>query len=228
MNFIFKATKYIFKRIFRPIKFIIFFIKYKINNRHNLTMPKYPPSSIDFFNLKSVKVWRYTYWILDVHMRWRKWEELIIGDYCSIAYDVTFILWGNHSYKTLLTFPLGIHNNIPWAEEKEAYTNGKIEVGDDVWIWTWAKIMSWVTIGQWAIIAAYAVVTKSVPPYAIVWWVPAKVISYRFSEEIIEKLIKIDFKKIPISKLLKNYDYISKEWFNVNKIFDLLQIKPQI
>ena len=112
---------------------------------------------------------------------------------------------------------------MPWSEEREAYTNGKIEVGDDVWIGTWAKIMSWVTIGQWAVIAAYAVVTKSIPPYAIAWWVPAKVIKYRFSSEEIEKLIKIDYKKIPLAKLLENYDYISKEWFDVEEVYNLIK-----
>ncbi len=223
MRSVFKAIKYIFKQLFRPIWFIIFFTKYRFKNSHNSTMPKRPPSSINFFDLQRIQVGRYTYWFLDVHMRWRAWEELIIWDFCSIAYDVTFILWGNHSYKSLLTFPLGIHNNIPWSEEREAYTNGKIEVGDDVWIGTWAKIMSWVTIGQWAVIAAYAVVTKSIPPYAIAWWVPAKVIKYRFSSEEIEKLIKIDYKKIPLAKLLENYDYISKEWFDVEEIYNLIK-----
>ena len=225
IRYIYKAIKYVLKKVFKPIWFIFFFLKYKIKNRHNLTIPKYPPSSIDFFDIKCVHVWRYTYWILDIHMRWRPWESLIIWDYCSIAYDVTFILWGNHYYKSLLTYPLWIHNHILWAEEKEAYSNWKIEIGDDVRIWTWAKIMSWVTIGQWAIIAAYSVVTKSVPPYAIVWWVPAKVIKYRFSEDIIEKLIKINYKKIPIAKLLNIYEEISKEGFDVDKVCDLLKLK---
>ena len=223
MVFIFKAMKYILKVIFRPIWFIMFFIKFRMKNSHNIMMPKRPPASIDFFDLNRVHIWRYSYGYLDVHMRWRAWEGLIIWDYCSIAYDVTFILWGNHSYKSLLTFPVGIHNHVTWAEEKEAYTNGKIEVGDDVWIWTWAKIMSWVTIGQWAVIAAYSVVTKSIPPYAIAWWVPAKVIRYRFTSEDIEKLVKINYKKIPMAKLLENYDYISKEGFDVEKVYKLIK-----
>ena len=68
---------------------------------------------------------------------------------------------------------------------------GGITVGNDVWIGTKALILSGVTIGDGAIIAAGAVVTKDVPPYAIVGGVPAKVIKYRFSNEQIEKLLKI-------------------------------------
>lgn len=155
-------------------------------------------------------------------MRWDPWEELIIWDYCSIALDVIFLLWGNHYYKNLLTYSLGIRNNIPWARDKERYSNWKIEVGDDVWLCTWSKIMSGVKLWQWCIVGAYSVVTKNVPPYAIVGWVPAKVISYRFQPEIIEKLVKIDLKKAPIDKLLKHYKDIVEENLDVDKISKLL------
>ena len=57
--------------------------------------------------------------------------------------------------------------------------------------------MSGVHIGQGAVVAAGAVVTKNVPPYAIVGGVPAKLIKYRFSSNMIEELLKIDYSKLP-------------------------------
>lgn len=225
LGYVFKAIKYVLVKTFKPLWFIFFTLRYRSKNRHNLTIPKYTGWAIGFFDLNRVSVWKYTYWTLDIHMWGEPLEYLSIWNYCSISHDVTFILWGNHYYKSLSTYPIGIHNNIPWAHKKESYSNWKIEIWDDVRIWTWAKIMSWVTVWQWAIIAAYAVVTKSVPPYAIVWWVPAKVIWYRFSADIIEKLLKIDYNKIPITKLLDIYDDISKEWFDVDKVCDLLYNK---
>ena len=74
-------------------------------------------------------------------------------------------------------------------------TNGDIVVGDDVWVGQRAIIMSGVNIGQGAVIGAGAIVTKNVPPYAIVGGIPAKVIRYRFSEELIQELLKIDYSK---------------------------------
>ena len=65
-----------------------------------------------------------------------------------------------------------------------------------MWIGLNATIMSGVEIGQGAIVAAGAVVTRNVPPYAIVGGVPAKVIKYRFEQEIIDKLKRIDYSKI--------------------------------
>lgn len=64
-------------------------------------------------------------------------------------------------------------------------------IGNDVWIGSYARIMEGVTIGDGTIIAAGALVTKDVPPYAIVGGVPAKVIGYRFDEKTIEKLLEL-------------------------------------
>lgn len=77
---------------------------------------------------------------------------------------------------------------------KEFDPNGySIKIGNDVWIGEGAFISRGVTIGDGAIIAARAVVTKDVPPYAIVGGVPAKIIRYRFSEEIIEQLLELQW-----------------------------------
>lgn len=66
-----------------------------------------------------------------------------------------------------------------------------VKVGNDVWIGCRAVIMGGVTIGDGAIVAAGAVVTKDVPPYAIVGGVPAKIIRYRFNEKTVEQLLAL-------------------------------------
>lgn len=85
----------------------------------------------------------------------------------------------------------GLKGSIDKHQERLDTQKGKIVIGNDVWIGEGAFISRGVTIGDGAIIAARAVVTKDVPPYAIVGGTPAKVIRYRFSEEIIEQLLEL-------------------------------------
>lgn len=127
-------------------------------------------------------------------------DRLIIGKYCSIACGAKFIFTSaNHTMQSLATYPFPIFFEeweLPGAEITKAWDNkGNIVIGNDVWIGYEAVIMSGVTIGDGAIIGTRAVVTKDVPPYAIVGGVPAKLIRKRFSEDTVGKLLKLQWWK---------------------------------
>ena len=66
-------------------------------------------------------------------------------------------------------------------------------IGNDVFIGANVTIIDGVTIGDGAIIGAGAVVVKDIPPYAVAGGIPAKVIKYRFDQDIIEKLLKLQW-----------------------------------
>ena len=66
-----------------------------------------------------------------------------------------------------------------------------VNIGNDVWIGQRALLTGGVNIGDGAVIYACAVVTRDVPPYAIVAGVPARIIGYRYPKETIDKLLKI-------------------------------------
>ena len=68
-----------------------------------------------------------------------------------------------------------------------------VVIGNDCWIGARVSIVEGVTISEGGVVLAGAVVTKDVPPYAIVGGVPAKVIGYRYSEDVIKKLLKIQW-----------------------------------
>ena len=95
-----------------------------------------------------------------------------------------------------------------------------------MWIGLNATICAGVHIGQGAVIAAGAVVTDNVPPYAIVGGVPAKIIKYRFTKELIQELLQIDYSKISKEDIEKNlnlfYQPVTKE--SIEKLLAHLKI----
>lgn len=119
-------------------------------------------------------------------------KNVTIGKYCSFANDImiglgqhpTFLLSTNSVfYKSGITDKFA--NKIDYDEEPRTY------IGNDVWIGNGAVVMDGVKIGDGAVVASRAVVAKDVPPYAVVGGVPAKILKYRFSQEVIDKLLKI-------------------------------------
>jgi carbonic anhydrase/acetyltransferase-like protein (isoleucine patch superfamily) len=134
------------------------------------------------------------------------------------------MLYENHTHQNLLSYSLSsvIQNKIDYADR---YSKGSIIIEDDVWIGQDAMIMSGVHIGKGAIIGARAVIAKDIPPYAIVVGNPAKIIKYRFSYDIIDKLLQIDYSKFNEEFLRNNIDkfYIRPE-HNLDFINKLITI----
>lgn len=128
-------------------------------------------------------------------------SQVRIGKYTSIANSATFDAGMQHQHRSVSTYPFWI-----LGAEKNGYTQtrGPIVVGSDVWIGDGALIMSGLEIGDGAVIGARAVVTRSVPPYAIVGGVPARVIGYRFEPKIVEALLKIKWWDWPMEKVKEN------------------------
>jgi acetyltransferase-like isoleucine patch superfamily enzyme len=121
-----------------------------------------------------------------------------IGAFCSIGPNVSLGGLGWHPTDRLSTHPAFYSSRLQAGTTFVKNNNGidnetelqHTKVGNDVWIGAGCIILDGMTIGDGAIIAAGAVVTKDVPPYAIVGGVPAKIIRYRFDINTITALLK--------------------------------------
>ena len=118
-----------------------------------------------------------------------------VGSYCSIASNVSVILDGNHKYTGFSTFPF--KESLGWDAPINTWAKSIPEIGSDVWIGMNALILSGVSIGHGAIIAANTVVTKDVPPYAIVAGNPGRIKKYRFSQDVINDLLRYPWWVLP-------------------------------
>lgn len=148
-----------------------------------------------------------------------------IGRYCSVAKHVDIGL-SQHPVNWLSITPRQYFSNFAgWSHltgkdvlvKTFAQVEGMTEIGNDVWIGDRVVIMSGVKIGDGAIIAAGAVVTKDVPPYAIVGGVPARVIKYRFDENIIRRLIDLQWWRYDIA------DFGELDWADINTAIDVVK-----
>lgn len=190
---------------------------WRLKNKHNHTELN------KRCDINKITVGNYSYGPIEAYTWGNSLEELHIGSLVSIAPGVKFLLGGEHHLDRLLTYPI---EEKFMGHENTAISKGAIEIGDDVWIGASAIIMSGVSVGQGAVIGAGAVVTKSIPPYAIVVGNPAKIVKFRFDEEIIDKLMTVDFSKITVEELERNQMHL-KEKITKSNAGDIIENLPK-
>jgi virginiamycin A acetyltransferase len=134
-------------------------------------------------------------------------EKLIIGKFCAIAAGVKFIMSSaNHKLSGFSTYPFFIFRR-GWEKDFDKASlpyKGDTVIDHDVWIGYNATILPGVHVGSGAIIGTQAVVTKDVPPYAVVGGNPAKILKMRFDEQTITELLRIAWWDWPIEKISQN------------------------
>lgn len=137
-------------------------------------------------------------------------DKLQVGKFCQFATGVRFVMNGsNHAMDGFSTYPFKVFGK-DWAKASmNVVSKGDTIIGNDVWIGNSATIMQGVKIGDGAIIGTNSLVTKDVPPYAIVGGNPAKPIRKRFEDHVIEKLLEIAWWNWPVEKITKHLDAIT-------------------
>lgn len=166
------------------------------------------------YSLHNVEVGNYSYIAKNSSV-----SNCSIGKFSSIGPNFCCGL-GIHPISGISTSPMfysiGNQNGVSLCEENKAEEYRKTFIGNDVFIGANVTILDGVKIGDGAVIGAGAVVTKDIPPYAIALGVPAKVKKYRFSEDTITKLLKLEWWN-------KGSDYLYKiesKFWDVDMLFE--------
>jgi len=132
---------------------------------------------------------------------WQEGSTLRIGAFCSIAEGVQIFLGGHHRADWVTTYPFPAMLEQARGIPGYAFSRGDVVVGNDVWLCTGCVLLSGVTIGHGAIVAASAVVSRDVPPYAVVAGNPAQVVKWRFPEDMREQLLEAAWWEWPLEEI---------------------------
>lgn len=150
-----------------------------------------------------------------------------VGNFCSIG-DNVMVGLGNHTIDYLSTSPIFTekHNGTgsTWIDSDISYPYKKVNVGNDVWIGERVMILGGVKVGDGAVIGAGAIVTKDVPAYSIVAGVPARVLRYRFSSEIISELENLKWWNYSDKELKRLIPSFQKECITIDDIRKMFNI----
>ncbi|MHB1349606.1 MAG: CatB-related O-acetyltransferase [Desulfobulbaceae bacterium] len=144
-----------------------------------------------------------------------KITNCIIGKFCSIGPNVIIGLGPHPTRNFVSTHPVFYSNNNEGCaysfREDKSFDDSipKTVIENDVWIGAKAIIPGNITIRTGAVVAAGSIVTKDIPPYAIVGGNPAKIIRHRFTKEQIETLINSIWWDWPQDRTIKCIEHFA-------------------
>jgi acetyltransferase-like isoleucine patch superfamily enzyme len=128
----------------------------------------------------------------------------VFGNYCSIAQEVK-IFRANHPLDYFTLHPI-FYNPVMGYVNKDMLKRPPLNIGHDVWIGSSSIILPSVkNIGNGSIIGAGSIVTKDVPPYAVVAGNPAKLIKMRFSQDVIDQIENSQWWNLNKEDLIENH-----------------------
>lgn len=155
-------------------------------------------------------------------------QNVTIGRYCSFARDVQ-IGHGSHPTNWLSVSPLQYNSNYrDWLQQAgvtplPSTTPFQWEkhtvIGSDVWLGHGVFIQDGVRIGHGAIVGASSVVTRDVPPYAIVAGNPARLIRMRFPPDVVKRLLKAEWWRFAIS------DFYPVDFSDINEALNIIEAR---
>lgn len=201
------------------IRGIFFRYKWRKHNPHNLT------NANTIFDEQKVSVGKKTYGELNINLGTNPIRTVKIGSFCSIAPGVQFII-NPHNYRFFSSWGWQIYEYHERYYDWEKKTS--IIVEDDVWLGQGASILGGAILHQGCVIGAGSVVSCEVPPYAI--YAGHKIIKYRFSQEVCNKLQKIDYSKFDQAVIdrIKGWHKIEINESNADELLKLVPLKEEI
>lgn len=196
MNLLIQNTNkvFLFVRDFFYEKILNLYYKIKVRILNNVIIRSNSFIDIDTFSM----LWKHIY----------IWQNSIItktkiGNYCSIAPNVSIGLWEHDITKISLDGQL--------YDDGSSLTQKDCIIWNNVRICVWSIIRRWVNIGDGAVVWANSFVNKDVPPYAVVAWSPAKIIKYRFTDNKIVKIQLSERRKFNLNDAKKIIDQLETD-----------------
>lgn len=182
-----------------------YFSGYKIDVKVGVNVKLYPVS-----RLNNVAIGDYTYVAPNANISYTS-----IGKFCSIGPNFLCGL-GYHPIHGISTSPmfysLKKQNGMTLSSTNKVEEMLPILIGNDVFIGANVTIIGGVTIGHGAVIGAGALITKDVPPYAVVVGSPATIVKYRFPENVVLDLLNLEWWNWDVEGLSS----VEKNFFDLN------------